>query len=62
MPKRKWIRYTIYKKNDYLLHGHKISENENFIPFPFPVINNDFCGQVIHYKDNNPYKVFEYII
>jgi hypothetical protein len=49
------------KMNDYLLHGHKIAGNEILTPFPFPVVNNDFCGQVIDYKDGKPYREFEYI-
>ena len=46
------------KTNDYLLHGNKIAENENSIPFLYPVVNRDFCGQVIDYKDNAEYRVF----
>ena len=46
------------KTNNYLLHGHKISDNEIITPFPFPVTTGDFCGQVIDYKDNKAYRVF----
>ena len=53
-----FIYHIAIKTNDYLLHGNKISENEMFIPFPFPVINGDFCGQVIDYEDNKAYRVF----
>ena len=46
------------KNNDYLLHGNKIYANEINTPFPFPVKNNDFCGQVVDFKNNIPYKCF----
>ena len=60
-----FLQYFIYptaiKNNDYLLHGHTIAGNEILTPFPFPVVNNDFCGQVIDYKEGKPYREFEYI-
>lgn len=33
--------------------------DENFLIIPFPVKNNDFCGQVIDYRNSVPYKVFD---
>jgi len=46
-------------KNDVLIHGSlKMYEEENVTPFPFPVKNDDFCGQVIDFKNNIPYRVF----
>jgi hypothetical protein len=55
--------YPIALKNsNYLLHGNKIYANEINIPFPYPVKNNDFCGQVVDYKNNIPYNQFNYIL
>jgi hypothetical protein len=46
-------------KNDVLIHGSlKMYEEEIVTPFPCPVKNDDFCGQVIDYKNNIPYRVF----
>lgn len=57
-----FLEHFIYpiaiKTNNYLLHGHKISDNEISTPFSIPVTNGDFCGQVIDYKDNKAYRVF----
>ena len=33
-------------------------KEETVTPFPCPVKNDDFCGQVIDYKNNIPYRVF----
>jgi hypothetical protein len=47
------------KTNNYLLHGKKLHEYEILTEFPFPVVNSDFCGQVINYNgQGNPYRVF----
>lgn len=46
-------------KNDVLIHGCiQMFQEEIVIPFPCPVQNNDFCGQVIDYKNNIEYKVY----
>ena len=45
--------------NNVLIHGTlRMNINETIIPFQFPIINNDFCGQVIDYRDNIEYRVF----
>ena len=50
-----FIYQNAIKTNDYLIHGHKISGNEILTQFPFSLVNNDLCGQVIDYK-GKPYK------
>jgi len=59
------LNFIIYsdaiKTNNYLLHGKKLHEYESLTEFPFPVVNNDFCGQVIDYNgQGNPYRVYGY--
>ena len=60
-----FLQHCIYpiaiKTNDYLLHGHKISTNEMVTPFPFPIDNDNFCGQVVIYKDGIPYNAHKYL-
>lgn len=46
-------------KNNVLIHGIlKMNNDEIITQFPCPVKENDFCGQVIDYRNNIPYKVF----
>lgn len=55
------IIYNLIKNNliIYLLSNNlSFKEEENFIIIPFPIKDNDFCGQVIDYKDSIPYKVY----
>ncbi len=48
-------------KNHTLIHGIlKMDDDEDIIPFPCPIKDYDFCGQVIDYYTNGvPYKVFD---
>lgn len=36
-----------------------MSDDEDIIAFPCPIKDDDFCGQVIDYKNGIPYKVFD---
>lgn len=49
-------KYLIIYTNDHKL---TLENDENICLIPFPIENNDFCGQVVEYKNSIPYNVHD---
>ena len=60
-----FLRDVVYNliKSDLIVYGLSkelyFGEDKHFLIIPFSIKNNDFCGQVIDYKNSVPYKVYE---
>jgi hypothetical protein len=55
--------YNLIKKNLIVyINDYKLclENGENICLIPFPIINNDFCGQVVEYKNSISYKVYDF--
>lgn len=60
-----FLRDILYNliKHSLIIYGLSIDlcfgPDEHFLIIPFPIKNDDFCGQVIDYRNSIPYKVYE---